>query len=127
MAFSSKKKNIHIETLKDKSLWQLFTEGMAMYVEQLLCEDDMFYHQDTNGWLNWCNENRSFLYKEFVRRIDNEESTQQFFGDWCGFNGKSDIGYYLGCELIRTLSKEYSLLELACMDISVIENKIREL
>lgn len=123
--FQVRNAKTNIETLKDKSLWQLYTEGMAMYVEQLLCEDDRFYHQDTNGWLDWCNENRSLLYKEFIGRIDKKEGVQQFFGDWNSFQGKSDTGYYLGCELIRSLSKEYSLLELACMDISVIESKVR--
>lgn len=114
-------------TLKDKSLWQLYTEGIAMYIEQLLCDDDSFYHQDKNGWFSWCNDNKLALYKEFIRRIDNDESTQIFFGDWSNYKGKSDVGYYLGCELVKTLAKENSLLELADMDMKIFEEKLREL
>lgn len=125
--FQVRKEDTQIVSLKDKSLWQLYTEGIAMYVEQLLCEDWMFYQQDTDGWLTWCEENRSLLFKEFSWRIDNEESTQEFFGDWCNYNGKSDIGYFLGCELIKNLSKEYSLVELANLKLSEIDKKIRVL
>lgn len=35
-------------------VWQLFTEGIAMYFEQTLVGDPDFFHQDTNGWKTWC-------------------------------------------------------------------------
>ena len=34
-------------------VWQLFTEGIAMYFEQILVNDFNYYHQDKNGWLEW--------------------------------------------------------------------------
>ena len=89
-------------TPKDKALWQLYSEGIAMYCEQLLCDNDQFYHQNKDGWLDWCMENRSLLFAEYIRVIENQESHQKFFGDWCSYLNVSDIGYYLGCELVKT-------------------------
>lgn len=114
-------------TMKDKSLWQLYTEGIAMYIEQLLCGDDSFYHQNRDGWLSWCKDNKLELYKEFIRRIDCDESTQAFFGDWCNYKGRTDVGYYLGCELVKDLAKGKSLQELADVDMKDFEGKLREL
>lgn len=33
-------------------IWQLFTEGIAMYFEQLLMNDLSYYHQNKDGWKN---------------------------------------------------------------------------
>lgn len=114
-------------TVKSKSLWQIYSEGIAMYIEHLLCGNDNFYHQDTDHWLDWCNANRQSLYKEYIRRIDNDESVQQFFGDWCNYNGKSDVGYYLGCELVKTLSERFTLYQLANFTLSEIEYYLRQM
>lgn len=35
-------------------VWQLFTEGIAMYFEQALVGNFNYYHQDKNGCLEWC-------------------------------------------------------------------------
>ncbi len=111
--------------LKSKSLWQLYSEGIAMYVENILCDKENFYHQDKDGWLDWCNNNQQSLYQEYIRRIDNNESVQQFFGDWSNYEGKSDVGYYLGYELVKTLSKKCTLNQLANLSLSEIEYQIR--
>ena len=47
--------------------------------------------------------------------MDKEESTQDFFGDWCSFHGYSDTGYFLGCQFIRYLLKDYTLSEIAVL------------
>lgn len=107
-----------------RALWQLYTEGVAMYIEHLLCGDENFYHQDKGGWLDWCQSNRQSLYAEFIRRIDTAESTQDFFGDWCNYQGRSDVGYYLGCELVKELAREYSLKELADLSLDVIYQQL---
>ncbi len=121
----------HFNTRKTKSfqkenpsLWQLYTEGIAMYVEQRLLDDWNFYHQDKNDWLHWCNENKELLYREYTKRVRNAESTQDFFGDWNNFHGKADVGYYLGCELVKTLAKDHSLTELANLDLTVVASSI---
>ena len=41
----------------DKWLWQLYYEGIAMYCEQLLVGDFACYHQDVDGWADWCRAN----------------------------------------------------------------------
>ncbi|MDD4296875.1 MAG: hypothetical protein PHC69_07940 [Ruminiclostridium sp.] len=104
----------------ESSIWQLYQEGIAMYCEKLLCKNFSFYHQDKNGWLKWCDENRKTLFVEYLRRIDACESTQDFFGDWHNYQGHSDVGYYLGCEFIKWLVNRYSLLEIAKLNIKTI-------
>ena len=58
--------------------------------------------------MNWCNENKRRLFKEYRSLAERGESVQDFFGDWCNFEGYSDIGYYLGAELIRKAGEIYS-------------------
>lgn len=110
-----------LRTPKDKALWQLYSEGVAMYCEQLLCEDERFYHQDKEGWLNWCNENRNLLFREYIRVIEEEESHQKFFGDWCSYLGVSDLGYYLGCELVKKASGIKGASAILDLSLSEIE------
>ena len=100
-------------TKRRKAVAQLYCEGVAMVCEHILCDNDDFYHQDKDGWLDWCRENESEIKKEYLRRMDNKESVQDFFGDWCSYNGYSDVGYYLGCRFVEHLMKLYSLKEIA--------------
>jgi len=99
---------------------QLYREGVAMYFEQLIMGDFGHYHQNKNGWLDWCQENKSTLKAEYLRRLDANESTQEFFGDWCNYQGYSDVGYYIGCEFIKWLSEKYALNDLAKLDSSAV-------
>lgn len=86
------------------ALWQLYTEGVAMFFEQELAGGPDFFHQNRDGWLSWCRENEGKLFREFCRRCKAGESVQDFFGDWCSYRGHSDIGYFLGAVLARNLS-----------------------
>lgn len=112
-----------VESQKDRALWQMYSEGIAMYCEQLLYGDIKFYHQDVNGWLNWCQNNQNHLFSEYKRRVEANESVQPFFGDWCQFEGYSDIGYYLGAKFVGKLAEERSLFELANLDMTTIEGE----
>ena len=96
-----------------RALWQLYTEGMATYVQQRLFGGRSFYSQDRDGWLTWCGANRARLFAAFRRRVDGGESVQDFFGDWCAFEGRSDVGYYLGAELVYALAENRSPQQLA--------------
>ena len=100
-------------TKRRKAIQQLYQEGVAMVCEHILCGDNDFYHQDKDGWLDWCYKNENDIRREYLRRIDENESVQDFFGDWCSYNGYSDVGYFLGCRFIRYLMKTYSLSEIA--------------
>lgn len=46
-------------TKRRKAIQQLYQEGVAMVCEHILCGDDDFYHQDKDGWLDWCHENET--------------------------------------------------------------------
>lgn len=81
-----------LNTPKARALWQLYSEGIAMYCEQLLCDDDQFYHQNKDGWL-----------------------------DWCSYLNVSDLGYYLGCELIKTACETRTISHILDLSLSEIE------
>jgi hypothetical protein len=55
----------------DSFLWQLFTEGIAMYFEQRLMADDNFFHQNVNGWMNWCDANIYRIKVDFNNDLAN--------------------------------------------------------
>ena len=76
---------------------------------------------------NWCEANRQKLYKVFLQRINHAESTHDFFGDWNHYEGRSDVGYYLGCEMIKKLSTRYSLLELANFEEADILEQLKSM
>ena len=97
----------------EQSLVQLYQEGIATVCEQILCQDDNNYHQNQNGWLEWCISNKAEIKREFLQRIEKNISTQDFFGDWCNYKNHSDVGYYLGCEFIKYLKRKYSLADIA--------------
>ena len=113
-------------TKRKKSIEQLYCEGVAMVCEQILCGDDGFYHQDKNGWLNWCYENENDIKREFLNRLDKGESVQDFFGDWHLYKGYSDVGYFLGSQFIRYLMKTHSLKEIANMKYRKINKAFSE-
>lgn len=115
------------ETAEEKAVWQLYTEGVAMRFEQMMCGDPRFYHQDTDGWLDWCEENRGRLALEYLKRVENGESIQDFFGDWCAFEGHSDVGYYLGAEAIRLAQEENGLQEVLDFSLEQVLNYLKRL
>lgn len=114
-----------LNSTSDKALWQLYSEGVAMFAEQLLYGGESFYHQDRNGWLRWCTENRGRLFGEFLKCIESGESVQKFFGDWDQFEGKSDVGYYLGCELVKSMAETRSLNEIANAELSEVKAALK--
>ncbi len=114
-------------TARERALWKLYSEGMAMYFEQRLCDDPHFYHQDHDGWLGWCRARRADLIREYLRRIDHGESIQGFFGDWCSYEGHSDTGYYLGTELVRRAAEMYRPEELLNLSMAQVETLLRTL
>ncbi len=98
--------------------WQLYEEGFAQECEsRILDTDDV--HQNGGGaqgdWQAWCRENRSWLAREFLHRVEAGEEVKDFFGSWFEIQGHSETGYFLGQELIRELEKESSLQEIALL------------
>ena len=97
---------LHRETdsLRDRFLWQLFTEGIAMVFEQEIVGDPEYYHEDNAGWKNWCSQNIRLIRQSFYNDLDTmTRENQRYFGDWVDFNGYADVGYYLGARFVRFL------------------------
>lgn len=109
-----------INNQRDASIMQLYQEGVAMRCEQIIYNDDNYYHQDKNNWLSWCLENEEDIKKEYLRRLVENQSIQDFFGDWCSYKGHSDVGYFLGCQFVRYLQRKYSLKEIANLSYPVL-------
>ncbi len=99
--------------MQTKQLEQLYQEGMAMRFEQLICGDLSYYHQDKDGWLDWCVQKENQIKSEYASRIQNKESVQDFFGDWCSYQGRSDVGYFLGNRFVQFLCSRFSLEQAA--------------
>ena len=115
-----------LQNQREKALWQLYSEGVAMVFEHWLCGNPDFFHQDQNGWLDWCRKHEKRLFREYLRRITAGETVQPFFGDWCSFEGVSDIGYYLGAELIERALESRSVQDLLDLDSHSVENLLRQ-
>ncbi|MBE6716443.1 MAG: GNAT family N-acetyltransferase [Ruminococcaceae bacterium] len=120
--------NLHISEFskRRKGIAQLYCEGVAMVCEHLLCGDNEFYHQNKDGWLSWCYKNENEIKREYLRRLDKKESIQDFFGDWCSYNGHSDVGYFLGCRFIEHLMKTYSLKKIANMKYRILNKEYKK-
>jgi len=69
--------------ISDKDLttpiMQMYSEGIAMHFQQLIIGDPECYHQDKDGWLEWCYANKTDLNIEFLRRLEAGENVQDFF------------------------------------------------
>lgn len=106
----------------DAYLWQLFTEGIAMYFEQKLMDDDNVFHQNVDGWLDWCDANISSIKADFNNDLTTmTHSNQRYFGDWVNYNGQSDVGYYLGARFVQWLNKRYTFDKMIHFDIPIIK------
>ncbi|HBR31009.1 MAG: hypothetical protein PHD46_01790 [Eubacteriales bacterium] len=107
----------------NKAVWQLYSEGIATLYSQKLYKEG-FYHQNQNGWLDFCRENIAAIKDEYLKRLTYAESTADFFGDWNLVMGKSNLGYYLGSEFIRYLEIGLSLSDIACLSYEAITTKL---
>ena len=116
-----------LTTQKEKTLWQLYAEGVAMYAEALLTGRKRFFHQNKGDWLCWCDENRSRMFREYVRLVQAGESTRHFFGDWLNIEGRSDVGYYLGEELVLEALKTMPVEKVLNLSFDEIETLLLRL
>lgn len=116
--FKYEKRELLPLTKRKLALRQLIREGIAMTFEQIMCGDENYFHQNTGSWIKWCNNNEQKIKKEYMRRIKNGESVQDFFGDWCFYDDHSDIGYFLGSRFIRYLMNSYQFEKIASFSLS---------
>lgn len=100
-------------------IWQLFTEGVAMYFEQMLVDDLHYYHQNKNGWLAWCDTHFDQILTDFHIDLQTmNQSNQRYFGDWVSYCGKGDVGYYLGTRFVQQLCEKHSFEHVINMSIN---------
>ena len=105
------------KTIEERALFQLFSEGVAVWFEQCLYGQDDFFLENHDGWLDWCSAHDGEIRREYWRRIQHKESVQDFFGDWVRYQGRSDVGYYLGNQFVRWLLKKYPVPEAVGLSI----------
>ena len=115
--------NRNFDKNEDKLLWQLFTEGVAMCFEQIVVGDPDFYHQDVNGWKAWCDGRFEQIKADFARDLRTmTPKNQRYFGDRVSYDGRGDVGYYLGCRFVREILKRHDFDKIISFDI----DKVRE-
>lgn len=110
-------------TVDERAVFQLYSEGVAVWFEQSMHGQDDFYRENHDGWLNWCTAHHTEIKREYWRRIQQKESVQDFFGDWVQYQGYSDVGYYLGNQFVRWLLKKYTVSEMLRLPISKLKQE----
>ena len=102
-------------------LWQLYKEGIAMYFEQVLVGNLDYYHEDKNGWKEWCDTHFEDIKRDFTCDLKTMTfSTQRYFGDWVNYRGHSDVGYYLGCRFVHFIVAMYEFDSIISFDIDKV-------
>ena len=102
-------------------LWQLFTEGVAMVFEQTLLGDPSFYHQDRDGWKAWCDAHFAQIRRDFDRDLPTmTRASQRYFGDWVRYEGRGDVGYYLGCRFVRHILADHAFDDILSLDMDAL-------
>ena len=102
-------------------VWQLFTEGIAMYFEQVLVGDLLYFHQDRNGWRGWCEAHFGQIVTDFHTDLSTmTRQTQRYFGDWVSYHGRGDVGYFLGTRFVHFLCGKYEFWQLINMKIEEV-------
>ncbi len=108
----------HRKAMESGPWWQLYEEGFAQYCEKLIVGSDTWHqaNSDSDDWLEWCQSRKGWLAAEFTRTVDAGKPVSAFFGSWLEIRGKSETGYFLGCEAINELEKRFSLKEIALLE-----------
>ena len=111
------------EKAEKDPLFQLYSEGFAQRCEHVILGRETWHMTQDKEWLPWCEEHKSWLAKEFLKRLEIQASVNDFFGSWFNIQGKIQTGYFLGHAFIRALEKTNSLRKIALFSI----DEVREL
>lgn len=104
-------------TFRQQFLWQLFTEGVAMRFEQLLAGDMNYFHQDRDGWANWCSQRLAQIRADFLTDLDTmRRDNQRWFGDWVRYEGRGDVGYFLGARFVAFICRDRAFDEILSLE-----------
>ena len=98
-----------------------------MYFEQVLVGDADYFHQDKDGWRDWCEARFGQIVADFHTDLpEMTRQNQRYFGDWVSYCGRGDVGYYLGTKFVHRLCVRYRFAELISLRIEdVYEEYLR--
>lgn len=99
--------------------WQLYEEGFAQLCESMVVPGDGWHMRSKDNddeWLAWCQANRAWLAREFLRVADYGESVRPFFGSWYEIRGHKQTGYYLGHQVLSDLVNGMEVSDIALID-----------
>jgi len=108
------------ETFEEKEqdpLFHLYSEGFAQRCEHLILRKETWHMAQNKDWSLWGEQNKGWLAKEFLGRLNKHASVNDFFGSWFSIQGKRQTGYFLGHAFIRELEKAYCLREIAILKV----------
>jgi hypothetical protein len=100
--------------------WTLYVEGFAQRFEHWLAGVNTWHMAqgiNQEDWLDWCKSNLSYLAALYLDRTSRNETVNDFFGHWFNIEGRKQVGYFLGHELIQYLEQRKSVLEIARLDL----------
>ena len=112
---------------KHKFLWQLFVEGVAMVFEQTLVGNYDYFHQNKDGWKDWCDKNLRLIAKDFYLDLNEmKANNQRYFGDWVYYEGRADVGYYLGARFVQFICSKFQFNGILSFDEKKVESLYEE-
>lgn len=101
------------EELESDPLFLLYSEGFATRAEHLMMGRETWRIAKDREWLEWCKQNIGELACEYLRRVAEGAPVNDFYGSWLSIAGKSQVGYYLGHKLIKSLEEHMDLKTIA--------------
>ncbi len=107
----------------NEGIWFIYGEGFAQFFQSKLLGSET----DSRGseWINKCKDKESQLKKLYLESLyDKDIGTRDFFGDWFKVLGISDVGYFLGAELIKELTNKYNMKTIAQLQFESIEKEV---
>ncbi|UYP47280.1 hypothetical protein NEF87_003565 [Candidatus Lokiarchaeum ossiferum] len=113
----------------DDLLFSIYEEGMAMWAEhQIMGYNDWHMQEGQDNWVEWCYQHKHILAQKFLQeyRLNEAQTSKNFFGSWFNIEGKSQTGYFLGHEIIKEWLKLLSFKEIALLPEKHIYIKILE-
>ncbi|HPW52941.1 MAG TPA: hypothetical protein PLI19_01255 [Erysipelotrichaceae bacterium] len=117
--------NRKLDNRADELLWQLYTEGIAVYFQESITNDFSFYHQKSDACREGLQSMLPQLKRDFKKDLQqmNDRFSQRYFGDWVSYNGYADAGYYLGLKFVEYLSQKKPFNDILDLEIEEIKTE----